>query len=98
MPFGRRVRGRNNSVYTFGSVTVTDPNTANPDVGGYFVDNDGVSDPAHHGRFHGAVTVTTAGGTSAPFSRAASASLASDGRQRHAGRSGEGLGQSGPER
>ncbi|MGB8169737.1 MAG: pre-peptidase C-terminal domain-containing protein, partial [Chthoniobacteraceae bacterium] len=75
---GVRLRGAgfvegNGSVYRFGSVAVTDssPN-AGPNTGGFYqYDNDGVdlTLPTGGDDYHGAVTVTTAGGTSAPFSR-----------------------------
>ncbi len=74
---GVRVRGRgiiegNGTTYTFGSVSVTDSsNSQGPNAGGFFAfDNDGadITVPTAAGNYHGAVTITTAGGTSAPFS------------------------------
>ncbi len=62
----------NGSTYRFGNVELTDDSVnAGPNAGGFYVrDNDGVdlSIPVGAGNYHGAVTVTTAGGTSAPFS------------------------------
>ncbi|MGB8166337.1 MAG: Ig-like domain-containing protein, partial [Chthoniobacteraceae bacterium] len=73
---GVRLKGKgfvegNNSSYTFGGVTVTDNAAGGPDVYAHYVhENDGVdlTLPTGGDDYHGTVTVTTAGGTSAPFS------------------------------
>ncbi len=71
-----RLRGRgfvegNGSIYRFGSVDVTDNSPgAGPNAGGFFAyDNDGVdlAVPLGADNYHGPISVTTAGGTSAPF-------------------------------
>ena len=62
----------NETTYTFGEVSVIDRSlTGGPNSGWFFThDNDGVdlTLPTGGDNFHGAVTVTTAGGTSAPWS------------------------------
>jgi hypothetical protein len=71
-----QLRGRgfveaNGSTYKFGQVEVTDYSPGGgPNAGGFFqYDNDGVnlSVPLNSGLYNGPITVTTAGGTSAPF-------------------------------